>query len=131
MSETGVIRKNWRRCIRVALAYPNRYFLGMSNLGFQTLYSLLNSIDDVACERVFLPEDDQTRLKTIESGWRLHDADCIAFSISFEQDYLHLLRILEKAGIPLLASERDESHPLIIAGGAACLINPEPIAPFT
>ena len=114
----------------MALAYPNRYFLGMSNLGFQTLYALLNRIDAVACERVFLPEDDQTPLKTIESGWRLHDADCIAFSISFEQDYLHLLRILEKADIPLPASERDESHPLIIAGGAACLINPEPIAPF-
>ncbi len=93
-SEIGTIRKSWRHKIRIALVYPNRYHVGMSSLGYQTLYDLLNGLDQVVCERVFLPEakgSETVRLTTIESGRPINDADIIAFSISFENDYPHLL----------------------------------------
>lgn len=132
-SEIGAIRKDWKGRIRVALVYPNRYYVGMSNLGFQTVYHLLNQIDHVLCERSFLPEKNgcaTDRITTIESGRPISDFDVIAFSLSFENDYLNLLTILERAGIPLQSSRRKDIHPLIIAGGVACFLNPEPIAPF-
>jgi radical SAM family uncharacterized protein len=132
-SEIGAIRKSWHSRISIALVYPNRYHVGMSNLGFQTLYRLFNSYDHVVCERAFMPEDSRSqpgRLKTMESGRPIAAADIIAFSLSFENDYPHLLAILEKAGIPLRTSARNEDHPLIIAGGVACFLNPEPIAAF-
>ena len=131
VQEIGVIRKDWRGRIRVALVYPNRYAVGMSNLGFQTVYALLNDIDAVLCERAFLPENDTDEIRTIETKSRLSGVDIIAFSVSFEQDYLNILSILEKAGIPLRSCERDESHPMVIAGGVACFSNPEPISAFT
>jgi len=132
-SETGTIRKPWHSRVSVALVYPNRYHVGMSNLGFQTLYRLFNSYDHVVCERAFLPDDGRSQtiqLKTFESGRSLSAADIIAFSLSFENDYPHLLAILDKAGIPLRAGARSDDHPLIIAGGVACFLNPEPIAAF-
>ncbi|MBC8198652.1 MAG: TIGR03960 family B12-binding radical SAM protein [Desulfobacterales bacterium] len=132
-SEIGTIRKDWKGRIRVALVYPNRYYVGMSNLGFQAVYHLLNQIDYVLCERSFLPEKNgcaTDRITTIESGRPISDFDIIAFSLSFENDYLNLLTILERAGIPLQSSRRKDIHPLIITGGGACFLNPEPIAPF-
>jgi radical SAM superfamily enzyme YgiQ (UPF0313 family) len=132
-SEIGTIRKSWRGRISVALVYPNQYHIGMSNLGFQTIYRLLNGFDHIVCERAFLPEDYQrpkNRLKTFESGKSLADADIIAFSLSFENDYPHILSILENAGIPSRSSRRDEYDPLVIAGGVACFLNPEPISAF-
>ena len=132
-SEIGTIRKSWHSRVSIALVYPNRYHVGMSNLGFQTLYRLFNSYDHVVCERAFLPEGNgpQTgRLKTLESGRPIAAADIIAFSLSFENDYPHLLTILDGAGIPLQTHLRNEDHPLIIAGGVACFLNPEPIAAF-
>jgi len=132
-SEIGTIRKSWHSRVSIALVYPNRYHVGMSSLGFQTLYRLFNSYDHVACERAFLPEGDRPqpgRLKTIESGRPIAAADIIAFSLSFENDYPHLLAILDNAGVPLRADIRNEDHPLIIAGGVACFLNPEPIAAF-
>ena len=132
-SEIGTIRKSWHSRVSIALVYPNRYHVGMSNLGFQTLYRLFNSYDHVVCERAFMPEDSRPqpgRLKTMESGRPIAAADIIAFSLSFENDYPHLLAILDKAGIPLRTDARSESHPLIIAGGVACFLNPEPIAAF-
>jgi radical SAM family uncharacterized protein len=131
--EIGTIRKSWRQKIRIALVYPNRYHVGMSSLGYQTLYDLLNGLDQVVCERVFLPEikgSETVRPTTVESGRSMADVDIVAFSISFENDYPHLLTILEQAGIPLRSVERSDRHPLIIAGGVACFLNPEPIAPF-
>lgn len=132
-SEIGTIRKDWKGRIRVALVYPNTYYVGMSNLGFQAVYCLLNQIDHVLCERSFLPEKGEhaaDRITTIESGRHISDFDIIAFSFSFENDYLNLLTILERAGIPLQSSDRKNDHPLIIAGGVACFLNPEPIAFF-
>jgi radical SAM family uncharacterized protein len=132
-SEIGTIRKQWKGRISVALVYPNHYHVGMSNLGYQTLYQLLNGLDHVVCERAFLTHDKGSefpRTTTVESGRPIADADIIAFSISFENDYPHLLTILDSAGIPLRASERGDRHPLVIAGGVACFLNPEPIAAF-
>jgi radical SAM family uncharacterized protein len=132
-SEIGTIRKQWRGKISVVLVYPNRYHVGMSNLGFQTVYRLLNSFDHVVCERAFLPENSASetpRPTTVESGRPIADADIIAFSISFENDYPYLLDILDRAGIPLKSGDRSDRHPLVIAGGVACFLNPEPLAAF-
>lgn len=132
-SEIGTIRKDWAGHIKIALVYPNTYRVGMSNLGFQTVYHLLNNINHVLCERSFLPEKNRrttTNITTIESGRPISDFDIIAFSISFENDYLNLLTILSKAGLPPHSGDRKDRHPLIIAGGVACFLNPEPIAPF-
>jgi radical SAM superfamily enzyme YgiQ (UPF0313 family) len=132
-AEDGAVRKHWRGKTSIALVYPNHYPVGMSNLGLHAVYGLLNSYDDVVCERVFLPEDDgpaSGRLTTFESGQPVTAADIVAFSISFESDYPHLLTLLDLAGVPQHAAQRDAHHPLVIAGGVACLLNPEPIAAF-
>jgi len=132
-AENGTVRKDWAGKIRIALAYPNHYRVGMSNLGFHAIYRLLNDYEDVVCERVFLPEDDGAThggLRSMESQRPLDNFDIIAFSISFENDYPNLLTLLIKAGIPRWSSERDSPHPLIIAGGVTAFLNPEPIAPF-
>ncbi len=129
-SETGAIRKSWAGRLSVALVYPNRYAIGMSNLGFQSVYGLFNASEPVVCERVFLPETPAGRVISVESGRRLIDFDIIAFSISFENDYQNLLTILDLAGIPLRAADRGTPLPLVMAGGVGTFLNPEPIAPF-
>ena len=132
-SEIGAVRKKWRQRIRVALVYPNTYHVGMSNLGFHTVYQLLNNMEHVVCERAFLPENSRNvhhRIETIESGRSIKDFDIIAFSVSFESDYLNILSVLMAAGIPLFSSERNSAHPLVVSGGVASFINPEPVAPF-
>lgn len=123
---------------RVALVWPNLYFVGMSNLGFQAVYRLLNRTPDVVCERAFLPDDEDSSdleragspLVSFETGTPLRDFDAIAFSVSFENDYLHVLQVLRLAGIPLRARDRGPRDPLVILGGAAMFLNPEPLAPF-
>ncbi len=110
----------------------------MSNLGFQVVYHLLNSRDDVVCERVFLPsKEDIVEFKrtniplfSLESQRPIPDFDIIAFSISFEEDYLNILRMFDIAGLPFLSRERDKKQPLVMAGGVAPSLNPEPIADF-
>lgn len=128
--ETGAVRKQWKGHVRVALVYPNVYELGMSNLGFQTVYNLLNGLDSVLCERAFLSETDAVSVQTIESSRRLADFDIIAFSVSFENDFANIPSILGKAGLPLNAVDRGTPHPLVMAGGVACFINPEPVSEF-
>lgn len=135
--EEGTIVKGRRGTPAIALIYPNTYYLGMSNLGFQTLYALFNRDDSAVCERVFLPDEAALRqtqaarpLRALESGRAVADFDCAAFSISFENDYLYFLDILDLAGIPFHARDRGENDPIVIAGGAAITINPEPIANF-
>ena len=131
--ESGAIRKDHGGRIKIALVYPNTYPVGMSNLGFQSVYRLFNAIDHVVCERAFLPRTGpffSTYLKTVETGQPLHYFDIVAFSISFENDYPNLISILSGAKIPLLAEKRSDDHPLIMAGGVACFLNPEPIASF-
>lgn len=130
--ETGAVRKSWSGRVRVALVYPNAYHVGMSNLGFQTVYQHINRIAQVVCERVFLPEpaDCPTPPLSVESRRPLRDFDIVAFSISFESDYLNVLRVLDSAGIPLMTRGRSGNHPLVAAGGVACMLNPEPISAF-
>jgi radical SAM family uncharacterized protein len=131
--ERGVIRKPAAGRIRVALVYPNHYHVGMSNLGFQTVYRLINEIDHVVCERAFLPEQDggkNQRVLTVESQMPIEDFDIIAFSISYENDAPAVLTILETAGLPLPAAQRGATLPLVMAGGVFCFLNPETLSPF-
>ncbi|WP_300461388.1 radical SAM protein [Desulfobacula sp.] len=130
--EQGVIIKKGRGLIKAALAYPNTYTAGMSSLAFQTVYRIANQIPHVACERVFLPDPKEKggQPKSIESGLTLDQFDVILFSISFENDFLHVVQLLDTAGIPMRSSDRTPLHPLVVAGGVACFLNPEPIAPF-
>ena len=137
--ERGTIYKNpGGKAVRIALVYPNTYYLGMSNLGFQTMYRHLNERDDVVCERAFLPEPSglealsrsRKPLVTLESGLPLGSCDIVAFSVSFENDYPNLVRILELARVPVLAEDRTRFDPIVLIGGAITYINPEPLADF-
>jgi len=130
--EQGTVRKDWGGKAHVALVYPNSYYLGMSSLGFQTVYGLLNAHDDVVCERVFCEQGVHGRGAPIslESQRPLPDFDVIAFSISYELDYPNVVRVLRTAGIPPFASDRDESHPLLVAGGPSVTANPQPLSRF-
>src|ERR1700681_2621059 len=136
--EVGYVTKPHGDRLRVALAFPNTYWVGMSNLGFQTVYRLFNAQDDVVCERFFLPAKQElkellatnTRLVTLESQTPVADFDVIAFSVSVEWDYVNVLTLLRLAGIPRWAAERTSRHPLIVIGGAVTFVNPEPLAPF-
>src|SRR5215475_9158006 len=124
--EVGYIRKPHGDRLRVALAFPNTYWVGMSNLGFQTIYRLFNAEADVVCERFFLPPKQdlaelvasQTPLLTLESQTRVGDFDVIAFSVSFEWDYVNVLTLLRLARVPCYAAERTHRHPLVVVGGA-------------
>ena len=136
--EVGYIRKPHAGRLRVALAFPNTYFVGMSNLGFQTVYRLFNEQDEAVCERVFLPPKQElavalrsgVRLITLESQTAVADVDVLAFSVSFEWDYTNVLTMLRLAGLPIRAEDRDDRHPLVVLGGATSFLNPEPLAPF-
>jgi radical SAM superfamily enzyme YgiQ (UPF0313 family) len=136
--EVGYTHKPHTDRLRVALAFPNTYYVGMSNLGFQTVYQLFNAHEDVACERIFLPPKQQlkeqlasnTPLITLESQSLARDFDVIAFSISFEWDYTNILTMLRLAGVPVRAASRTARDPLVVIGGAVTFVNPEPLAPF-
>ncbi len=137
--EAGVLVKPHGQRIRVALAFPNTYHIGMSNLGFQTVYRLFNEMDDVVCERVFLPprqelQDQRAaglKLLTIESQTPVKEFDVFALSVSFEWDYPNVLTLLRLAGMPIYAAERQAGRdPLVVLGGAVTFVNPEPLALF-
>ncbi len=125
----GTLRKEWGGRIPIALIYPNRYRVAMSNLGFQTLYGLLNAEDDVVCERVVWEGGDETP-RSLESGRPLADFPVWAFSVAFELDYFHLVSLVRRTKIPLWAAERGEGDPILLGGGIALSANPEPVAPF-
>jgi radical SAM superfamily enzyme YgiQ (UPF0313 family) len=136
--EVGYVRKPHGGRLRVALAFPNTYYVGMSSLGYQTVYRLFNELDDVVCERVFLPPkqelkaqlESRTPLLTLESQTPVGDFDILAFSISFEWDYTNIVSMLRLAGLPPRAEARSARHPLVVVGGAVTFVNPEPLAPF-
>ncbi len=137
-AEQGTVRKDWGGRVSIALVYPNTYPVGMSNLGFQTIYRHLNALPDVVCERVFLPEpadlDEMRRTSTpplsLESQRPLTDFQLVGFSVTYEGDYVNVLRLLDMAGIPLRAVERRPHDPLVLMGGVCAFSNPEPVAPF-
>ena len=132
VQNANIIRKN-KGLIKTAVVYPNTYKAGMSSLGFQIVHKLANHIEMVSCERVFWTKQKKCSItcpKSIETALNLDKFDIIMFSISFENDYLNLVQLLEQADIPLRSSDRKNSYPLVVAGGVACFLNPEPVAPF-
>src|SRR5687768_6976544 len=136
--EVGFLTKPHDGRLRVALSFPNTYFVGMSSLGFQTTYRLFNDIEDVVCERVFLPPKQELQaqlasgapLLTLESQTAVRDFDVLAFSVSFEWDYVNVLTMLRLAGLAPRTAARDPRDPLVVIGGAVTFVNPEPLALF-
>jgi radical SAM family uncharacterized protein len=137
-AEQGTVRKDWGGKVSVALVYPNTYAVGMSNLGFQTIYRHLNELPDVVCERVFLPDaedvDELARTGTspfsLESMRPLSEFHLIGFSVTYEGDYVNVLRLLDLASIPMRSAARRPHDPLVLMGGVCAFSNPEPMAPF-
>lgn len=124
-------REFGRAAARVALVFPNSYYVGMSNLGFHTIYSILNSHPALLCDRFFpLDWSSSDPPLSLDCEAPLSDFDAIAFSVAFENDYVNVLRTLDLARIPLRSADRGASHPLVVVGGAVTHMNPEPIADF-
>ncbi|MBI3600144.1 MAG: B12-binding domain-containing radical SAM protein, partial [Nitrospinae bacterium] len=136
--ETGAVKKSFGGKITFALCYPNTYQIGMSNIGFQKIYSLLNLHADILCERVFLPSQEDVihfqkeniPLFSLESQTPVHDFDIVAFSVTFESDYINILRMLSLSHIPIRSSDRNGRYPLILMGGICATFNPEPLSDF-
>jgi radical SAM superfamily enzyme YgiQ (UPF0313 family) len=134
--ETGAVVKDFGGKASVLLVYPNEYAIGMGNLAVHSIYGMLNDREDVVCERAFLPSRGDLNeiargdgeLLSLESQRPASDFDAIAFTISFENDYLNILPMLSLAKMPSLARDRGASSPVIVAGGAAPTINPLPIS---
>jgi hypothetical protein len=132
--EVGYVRKPHGGRLRIALAFPNTYFVGMSNLGFQTMYKLFNQEEGIVCERVFLPPKTELAeqlaagapLLTLESQTPVRDFDILAFSVSFEWDYTNVVTLLRLAGLAPRAEARTHHDPLVMIGGAVTFVNPEP-----
>ncbi|MFH0809686.1 MAG: TIGR03960 family B12-binding radical SAM protein [Pseudomonadota bacterium] len=135
--EINAVRKAPAGRLRVALAFPDLYEVGMSHLGIQILYDILNAQEGVACERVFAPWPDMAAvlrrrglpLATLESDTPLAEFDILGFSLEYELSYSNVLEMLSLAGLPSRSAERTEAHPLILGGGPCCF-NPEPLAEF-
>jgi radical SAM superfamily enzyme YgiQ (UPF0313 family) len=136
--EQGAVVREWGARFPIALIYPQIYPVAMGNLGFQAIYHLLNAQPGLVCERAFLPTPDEldehrrtrTPILTLESRRPLTDFAAVAFSISFEADYPYVLQLLARAGIPLKSADRGSGDPLVLAGGVATFLNPEPLSPF-
>ena len=136
--EKGTVYKDPGGRVNVCLAYPNTYHVGMSSLGFQGIYSILNSRDDTVCERVFLPDEEDMKefertgseLFSIESKRPLNRFDIVAFSVSFENDYPSVPLMLRLARIGAFSSGRGRREPLLLLGGVCATFNPEPLADF-
>ena len=131
--ERGSYRKKWTGQLPIALIYPNSYAVGMSSLGFQLVYSLLAAMEGIVCERFFYSGPDLP-LRSLESGRTLDNFPLVFFSVSFEHDYLNIARLLLAGSVPPFAEHRQDtvcaSQPLVICGGVATFMNPEPLAPF-
>ena len=127
-SEKGTIHKKWGSKVPVCVVYPNIYHIGMSNLAVHILYSILNAMPDVVCERAFFNEQEEVR--SIESNRPLSSFECVFFTVSFELDYINIVNILRLSSITHASGQRKEREPLIIAGGICVMSNPEPIHSF-
>ena len=133
----SVIKDPAQVAIRIAFCFPDLYEVGMSHLGMKILYSLYNAQPDIWCERAFMPDTDMVEqmkgldipLFALESRDPLLGFDFVAFTLQYEMSYTTILAMLDLGGIPLCARERDERHPIVIAGGP-CACNPEPVADF-
>ncbi|MDY0213176.1 MAG: radical SAM protein [Desulfuromonadaceae bacterium] len=136
--EQATTSTNQAARLRVALVYPNTYSNAMSNLGFQGVHHWINQHPECVCERIFWPDSQELRhlqqtqgvLRSFEHNRTPADFDVIAFSLSFENDYLHLPSMFEMMRLPLTAQQRSAKDPLVVAGGVCTLMNPEPVAPW-
>ena len=123
---------------KVAIVYPNTYFVGMSNLGLHIIYEEINLRNDSVCERIFLPEKKElevydktkTPLMSVETQRPMHQFDVVAFDVTFEMDYFHIPLMLRHGRVPIMGKDRTEFDPIVIAGGPCATFNPEPIADF-
>ena len=123
---------------KVAIVYPNTYFVGMSNLGLHIIYEEINLRNDSVCERIFLPEKkeleayDKTKmpLMSVETQRPMHQFDVVAFDVTFEMDYFHIPLMLCHGRVPIMGKDRTEFDPIVIAGGPCATFNPEPFAEF-
>ena len=123
---------------KVAIVYPNTYFVGMSNLGLHIIYEEINLRNDSVCERIFLPEKKEleaydktkTPLMSVETQRPMHQFDVVAFDVTFEMDYFHIPLMLRHGRIPIMGKDRTEFDPIVIAGGPCATFNPEPFADF-
>ncbi|WP_295274765.1 radical SAM protein [Veillonella sp.] len=123
---------------KVAIVYPNTYFVGMSNLGLHIIYEEINLRNDSVCERIFLPEKKEleaydktkTPLMSVETQRPMHQFDVVAFDVTFEMDYFHIPLMLCHGRVPIMAKDRTEFDPIVIAGGPCATFNPEPFADF-
>ncbi|MCA9969931.1 MAG: TIGR03960 family B12-binding radical SAM protein [Anaerolineales bacterium] len=136
--EYNQVVKNWRDVdYKVALAFPDIYDLGMSNLGLMILYDIINKHRNLLAERVYCPWSDMEAelrvrampLFSLETKHPIRDFDMLAISLPYEQLFTNALNLIDLAGMPVRSADRDASYPLVIAGGHACY-NPEPMAPF-
>ncbi len=133
--ETGAIIKPRGGRITVGLVFPGTYYVGMSSLGYQTIYRIINARADALAERLFLPDERKRRFEaglpaSIETGAKPRDFEILAFSVSFEHGYTAVADFLRLSGIPPLSRDRNESHPLLVFGGVCTFFNPEPLADF-
>jgi radical SAM superfamily enzyme YgiQ (UPF0313 family) len=134
--ESGSVVREWGGKASVALTCPSVYDVGMGNLAVHSLYSIFNARSNIVCERAFLPSartmTEHQRLNaplmSMETQRPLAEFDVIAFTVSFENDYLNILPMLDLARIKHLSSDRNKHDPILIAGGAALTLNPEPVA---
>lgn len=136
--ELHAYSKDWdQTAVKMALAFPDTYEIGMGNLGFKILYHIVNQRQDALAERVYMPwVDMQAKMKeeglplyALESGRPLASFDIVGFTLQYELSFSNVVKMLDLAGIPRLSAERDSRHPLVIAGGP-CAYNPEPLADF-
>ncbi|MDU4431118.1 MAG: TIGR03960 family B12-binding radical SAM protein [Veillonella parvula] len=123
---------------KIAIVYPNTYFVGMSNLGLHIIYEEINLRNDSVCERIFLPEKKEleaydktkTPLMSVETQRPMHQFDVVAFDVTFEMDYFHIPLMLRHGRVPIMGKDRTEFDPIVIAGGPCATFNPEPFADF-
>ena len=123
---------------KVAIVYPNTYFVGMSNLGLHIIYEEINLRHDSVCERIFLPEKKEleaydktkTSLMSVETQRPMHQFDVVAFDVTFEMDYFNIPLMLRHGRVPIMGKDRTEFDPIVIAGGPCATFNPEPFADF-
>ena len=123
---------------KVAIIYPNTYFVGMSNLGLHIIYEEINLRNDSVCERIFLPEKKEleaydktkTPLMSVETQRPMHQFDVVAFDVTFEMDYFHIPLMLRYGRVPVMSEDRTGFDPIVIAGGPCATFNPEPFADF-
>lgn len=136
--EVNSVKKNPAEVgVRIGFAFPDTYEIGMSYMGMQILYNILNHNENIYCERIFAPAEDMEalmreegrKLFTLETFTPVDELDLLGFTLQYELSYTNVLNILDLSGLPLRSADRGEEYPVVVAGGP-CAYNPEPLADF-